>query len=144
MALVSKTHIFIGYSKNCHILIVKIQLLILLSNTSNTHLNKNQNKISWIILPDANHCVCGCGVEETIEHMFWHCYHFGIIWSLIRKWITVSSVDPFCLSDQFLQFGQLGGFSRGLLSFLHLIRFSLVWVIWKEMMNNRIFNDKED
>jgi len=46
-----------------------------------------------------------------------------------------------CLSDHFLQFGQLGGSSRCLWSTLILIWLLCIWVLWKEH-NNNIFNNK--
>ena len=100
------------------------------------------NLVSWgILLPIDNRCVGGCGLEEITTHLFLHCSHFGVIWSLIRQWIGVSLAHPFCLVAHFTQFGHLCDFSNNLRSYLYLIWFALVWVIWNEM-NNRIFNNK--
>lgn len=58
--------------------------------------------------------------------------HLKNMWTLIRTWIGIYSVDSACVSDLFLQFGQLGEFSITYQIFLQLVWFYCVWVIWKE------------
>lgn len=50
-------------------------------------------------------------------------------WNLVRNWLGFYLVDPSVISDQFIQFGNLLGFS-------HARRFLML--IWKEK-NSRIF-----
>ena len=76
-----------------------------------------------ILLPANNLCVGGCGLVETSNNMFLHCNQYGTIWSLLRKWIGVSSIDPLSLPTHFLQFGRISGSSRVLRSYLLLIWF---------------------
>ncbi|MCI25636.1 hypothetical protein A2U01_0046827, partial [Trifolium medium] len=47
--------------------------------------------------------------------------HFGSLWSSVRSWIGLSSVDPQNLADHFLQFTFSAGGLRARRSFLQLI-----------------------
>jgi len=48
-----------------------------------------------IIQAKANVCVGGYEVQESTEHLFITCSHFGQLWMQIRSWLGVSSVDTF-------------------------------------------------
>jgi hypothetical protein len=80
-------------------------------------------------------------MEEMSYHLFLSCPILGTIWYHLRHWLDISAVDPMCLSDHFLQFGQLGGNSSCLRSTVVLIWLSCIWVLRKER-DNKIFNNK--
>jgi hypothetical protein len=80
-------------------------------------------------------CVFGCGSLESSQHLFLHCNFFGSVWHLIYRWLGLSVVAPFQVSNHFTQFSGSGG------SILQAIWFAVVWEIWKER-NNRLFNAK--
>ncbi|AET04044.1 hypothetical protein MTR_8g079570 [Medicago truncatula] len=75
------------------------------------------------MVAEANGSVGGCRVQESADHLFITCSHFGQLWSLIRGWLGISSVDTFCAIDHYLHFDQLGGFPRQTHTFLktHLV-----------------------
>lgn len=102
------------------------------------------NLFRWdIIQQDSHLCVRVYDTLESENHLFLGCHYFGCIWYLVRNWVYISSVDPFCVLEHFVQFGQSGGYSKYRRSLMQLIWLSCVWVIWKEK-NNRILNHKED
>jgi len=80
-------------------------------------------------------------MQESADHLLITCNHLGQLWTLIRSWLCLSSVDTFRFLDHFHQFGHLTGFPIHTHIFLKLIWFSCVWTIWKER-NRRIFNNK--
>ncbi|GAU42911.1 hypothetical protein TSUD_86490 [Trifolium subterraneum] len=55
-----------------------------------------------IISPETRSCVAGCGGVESTQHLFLSCSTFGPLWSSVRAWIGLLSVDPLTLSDHFL------------------------------------------
>ncbi|MCI17738.1 70 kDa peptidyl-prolyl isomerase, partial [Trifolium medium] len=57
-----------------------------------------------IISHDARFCVTGCGEPETASHLFLSCPAFAPLWSLVRSWIGIFSVEPESLHDHFVQF----------------------------------------
>ncbi|GAU22487.1 hypothetical protein TSUD_296060 [Trifolium subterraneum] len=68
--------------------------------------------IRGIISPEAHFCVSGCGGIETAQHLLFTCGTFDSLWSVVRSWIDLSSVDPQNPSDHFLQFIHLAGGRR--------------------------------
>jgi hypothetical protein len=87
-------------------------------------------------------CVAGCETEESANHLFIHCDVFGSLWQHIRAWIGVQGVDPFSITDDFLQFIHYTGTSKARRSFLQLLWLLGIWIIWSER-NNRIFTNVE-
>jgi len=85
-----------------------------------------------IIQAEANACLGGCGIQESVDHLFITCRHFSQLWTQIFRVLVISSVDSFCVNDNFHQFNQLGEFPGQTHSFLKLIWFACVWTIWKE------------
>ncbi|PNY02098.1 E3 ubiquitin-protein ligase Hakai-like protein [Trifolium pratense] len=53
---------------------------------------------------DVQSCVAGCGKMESAQHLSISCSTFGFVWSSIRSWIGVFSVDPHNLVEHFLPF----------------------------------------
>ena len=92
-----------------------------------------------VIGNDSRLCFTVCGYVETSAHLFLHCNNFGSGWYHIYCWIGISSAVPFHVSDHFMQFGAVGGVSKGRQSILQVISFATVWKIWKER-NNMLFN----
>ncbi|GAU40603.1 hypothetical protein TSUD_28090 [Trifolium subterraneum] len=82
---------------------------------------KSNLAIRGIITPEAQSCVTGCGEMETAHHLFISCSIFGSLWSSVRSWIGLSSVDPHDLTDHFLQFTYSSGSLSVRRSFLQLI-----------------------
>ncbi|MCI31917.1 70 kDa peptidyl-prolyl isomerase, partial [Trifolium medium] len=74
-----------------------------------------------IITPEAQSCVAGCRDMKSAQHLFISCSIFGSLWSSVRSWIGLSSVDPQHLADHFLQFTFSSGGLRARRSFLQLI-----------------------
>ncbi|GAU16239.1 hypothetical protein TSUD_298710 [Trifolium subterraneum] len=63
---------------------------------------KTNLAICGIISPEAQSCVAGCEDMESAQHLFISCSIFGSLWSSVRSWIGLSSVDPQNLADHFL------------------------------------------
>jgi hypothetical protein len=95
-----------------------------------------------IIHEDARGCVSGCGLPETAYHLFLHCVVFGHVWYLVRHWLGISSVNPLTISEHYLQFRTSSGSAISRCSFMQLLWFATIWVIWKER-NARIYRAKE-
>ncbi|GAU28865.1 hypothetical protein TSUD_293170 [Trifolium subterraneum] len=91
-----------------------------------------------ILSLEAHHCVFGCGMAESAQHLFLSCSICGSLWSLISSWIGSSLVDSQALSEHFLQFISSAGDSRARRSFMQLIWLACVWVMWHER-NQRLF-----
>jgi len=95
-----------------------------------------------IIQDAARGCASGCNFNESVDHLFLHCHVFGQVWYLVCHWLGVHSVNPISISDHYLQFRTCSGFARSKCSFMHLMWFGSIWVIWKER-NARLFRAKE-
>ncbi|KAK2362515.1 hypothetical protein QL285_087573 [Trifolium repens] len=93
-----------------------------------------------ILAPDLHYCAAGCGSIETTQQLFLSCNTFGSLWALVRSWIGFSAVDAYSLTDHFLQFTYSCGGLRARRSFLQLIWFACVWVVWNER-NLRVFRN---
>jgi len=74
-----------------------------------------------IISQEAQMCVTGCGEVETANHLFFSCYIFKDLWSLVRDWIGVFGADPLDGADHFLQLSFLLGRSATKRSFMQLL-----------------------
>jgi len=66
-------------------------------------------------------CVGGCGVFETLNHLFMDRNYFNAIWVFIRQWLQYDSVHPSSIVDHFIQFGYPAGSSKLWCSILHII-----------------------
>ncbi|MCH85912.1 kinesin-like protein [Trifolium medium] len=91
-----------------------------------------------ILSQEAHYCVFGCGAFESAQHVFLSCSIFGSLWSLVSSWIGSSLVTAQTLSDHFVRFTSSAGGSRARRSFMQLIWFACVWVVWTER-NHRLF-----
>lgn len=70
-----------------------------------------------------------CDSNEDVDHLFVKC-DFDRIWYLISDWVEFVTVTPGILSDQFMHFIFIGGFSKKeKFSTLNVIWLSSVWVI---------------
>ncbi|AES97382.1 transmembrane protein, putative [Medicago truncatula] len=85
-------------------------------------------------------CISRCGNSETTTHLFLHCDTFDSLWSHVRRWLQISSVLPGDIRQLFIQFTYMAGLPRFTHSFLKIIWFALVWVLWKEK-NDRVFKN---
>ncbi|XP_039685111.1 uncharacterized protein [Medicago truncatula] len=99
--------------------------------------------VRGIMVQDAHLCVSGCGMVETVQHLFVSCPIFRNLWQYVRAWIGVSGVDPFDVVDHFVQFSYLLGHAAKKRSFMQLLWLACVWVLWTER-NNRQFNNTEN
>ena len=88
-------------------------------------------------------CIAGCDSPEIVDHLLFHCPHFGVVWHRIFRWLGISFIAPASTFDNLQQFCHLAGFSRAIHVFLTVNWMATVWVIWKER-NNMIFNQKID
>jgi hypothetical protein len=91
-----------------------------------------------IISPDLHFYVSGCGGIESAQHLFLTCSTFSFLWGLVRSWIGFSAVDTQHISDHFVQFTYSASGPRARRSFLQLIWFACVWIVWNER-NLRLF-----
>jgi hypothetical protein len=91
-----------------------------------------------IISPEVHCCMSGCGGIESAQHLFLACITFGSLWALVHCWIGFSAADAHIFPDHFAQFASSVGGLRVRRSFLQLIWFAFVWVVWNER-NNRLF-----
>jgi len=55
-------------------------------------------------------CAEGCGVEESVSHLFLECPIFAGIWYVVCKWLGVSSVFQ---KDNLLHLDQFEGLAGG-------------------------------
>jgi hypothetical protein len=94
------------------------------------------------IIRKSHFSMVGCGDIESAHHLFLSCSTFGSLWSLVRSWIGFSVVDSHNLSDHFLRFTYSSRGRNGHQSFLQLIWFLCVWVVWNER-NQRLFRNSE-
>lgn len=95
-----------------------------------------------ILAPDAQLCVVGCGVVETAQHLFVSCPIFGDLWLHVHHWVGVSGADPHDIVDHFSQFMYLACGAVTRRSFMQLLWFLYVWMLWFER-NNRQFNNTD-
>lgn len=77
---------------------------------------------------------------EDIDHLFLSCYFFGNNWHDISNWLGFITVPHEHVSDHFLWFKNLGGFSKNIR--FNLIWLTCVWVVWSER-NARLFHQKD-
>lgn len=73
----------------------------------------------------------GCGTHESTNHLFLTCNIFITIWHLVHSWVGISSVDPFGIADQFVQFGSLIGRCFKIAAINNALWFSCARVIGK-------------
>ena len=85
-------------------------------------------------------CITGCGGLETSSHLFLHYDIFSSLWYHVWRWLHISSVSPGNLRQYFIQFTSIAGLPRFSHTFMKVIWFASVWVIWKER-NNRVFQN---
>lgn len=92
-------------------------------------------------------CTSGCGEVESSYHFILNYNIFGSFWFLVRDLLGFSLVYPRSISDHFVHYAhlfvhyaRLTGGSRVRRSFMHLIWFAYVWVIWQER-NDTIFKN---
>jgi len=62
-----------------------------------------------VLHPDANLCVGGCGLQESVVHLFLDCTTFGNLWDTVSQWLSIDFVAPEVHRDHFFQFGHLEG-----------------------------------
>ncbi|GAU40282.1 hypothetical protein TSUD_60730 [Trifolium subterraneum] len=74
-----------------------------------------------ILSPKVHFCTSGCGEIESAHHLFISCNTFGSLWTLVRSWIGIRSVDSISVQDHFVRFTSSAGGSRARRSFLQLI-----------------------
>jgi hypothetical protein len=84
--------------------------------------------------------ITGCGGLETATHLFLHSDIFNSLWCYVWQWLHISSVPPGDIRQHFIQFTSMAGLPRFTHSFMKIIWFASVWVLWKEM-NNRVFQN---
>ena len=99
------------------------------------------NLARWRVLqPDDITCVGGCGLSETVDHLFLGCDTYGTIWNLLWQWLDISHVAADEIGEHFIQFTYMAGMPIYSHSFFKVIWLACVTVIWKER-NDRIFNN---
>ena len=91
------------------------------------------NLAAWgIISQDLRLCANGCSELKSARHLFISCTCFRVLWRLVRAQIGVSTSEPNCISDHFIQFTFLAGSLMARHSLLQLICLACVWVMWSE------------
>jgi hypothetical protein len=85
-------------------------------------------------------CISGCGGLEITNHLFLYCDTFSSLWTLVCRWLSISSVSPSDIRQHFIQFTSMAGMPRFTHTYLKLIWFASVWVLWKEM-NYHVFQN---
>ena len=78
--------------------------------------------------------------DFTGAHLFLHCDIFSSLWHHVWRWLHISSVSPGNIRQHFLQFTSMAGLPRFTHTFMKVIWFASIWVIWKER-NNRVFQN---
>jgi len=85
-------------------------------------------------------CTTGCGGLETLAHLFLHCDIFSSLWHYVWRWLHITWVSPGNIRQYFLHFTSMAGLPRFTHTFMKVIWFASVLVIWKER-NNRVFQN---
>ena len=99
------------------------------------------NLLRWgVIHIDASTCVAGCGAPETALHLFLTCEISSGLWVEVRLWLGIYAVSPGDVRHHYQQFTKIAGMPRCSHTFLTIIWFATVWVLWKER-NNRVFQN---
>lgn len=94
----------------------------------------------YVLQAADNFCVGGCGIPETVDHLFIQCTSFGRVWYLVCHWLGIPCVFQGSVTQHFIQFTNLAGMARGSHDYLKIIWLACVWAIWKER-NNCVFNN---
>jgi hypothetical protein len=84
-------------------------------------------------------CVCK-SVDETMDHLFLHCWVARQLWNCIFQYVGIDWVLSSHVSDGF--FSWWNWFGRRSSGVWNLILSCLMWIIWRER-NNRTFENKE-
>jgi len=58
----------------------------------------------WI-LQNNGLCSDGCGVKETVNHLFLSCLVFVSLWHLVLQWLGMHYVCPYIIIGHVIQFG---------------------------------------
>jgi len=74
-----------------------------------------------VLQPNDNLCVGGCGLIETMDHLFIGCESFGSVWFLLCHWLGFSFVPPGSVKDHYSQFIHLAGLPRSTHMYLKVI-----------------------
>jgi hypothetical protein len=77
-------------------------------------------------------CVTACGMEESIDHLFFRCNHYGKLWSLISRWLGFDTVFHGSIGTHSAQFCSLGGSSKSCFLLLITIWAAVLFTIWKD------------
>jgi hypothetical protein len=83
-------------------------------------------------------CAGGCGIPETVDHLFIGCTVFGRVWYLVCHWLGIPCVFHGSVKQHFVQFINLAGLPRASHVYLKVIWLASIWAIWKER-NNCVF-----
>ena len=76
-------------------------------------ISTSDNLLMWsAIQQDLVHYVSSCGLEESVDHLFMRYNFFGSNRHTVQHWIGIVAIELFLLSGHFLQFVQLGCFSK--------------------------------
>lgn len=118
---------------------IKVSLFVwrLLRNRLPTRENMLWRRVLQV---HGSECVYGCGVHETVNHLFIGCDIFSSLWTHVLHWLCISSVLSGDIRQHLFQFTNMAGLPRATYSFLKIIWFASVWAIWKER-NNRVFQN---
>uniref|UniRef100_A0A2N9HQY3 DNA topoisomerase (ATP-hydrolyzing) n=1 Tax=Fagus sylvatica TaxID=28930 RepID=A0A2N9HQY3_FAGSY len=84
-------------------------------------------------------CMCK-GDDESVDHLFIHCWAARRLWSSVFRAVGIDWVLPNRVLD--LLFGWWNWFGKKISSVWNLIPSCLMWTIWRER-NNRTFENKE-
>jgi len=104
-------------------------------------LPKKENLARRQVIPTTDTvCTTGCGGLETSAHLFLHCDIFSSLWHYVWRWLHITWVPPGTIRQHFLHFTSMAGLPRLTHTFMKVIWFASVWVIWKER-NNRVFQN---
>ena len=104
--------------------------------------NATKDNLVWrhVIQPIDTACISGCGGLETAAHLFLYCDTFSSLWTHVYHWLCISLVSPGNIRQHCIQFTSMAGLPRFTHTFLKIIWFTSVWMLWKER-NNRVFQN---
>jgi len=86
-------------------------------------------------------CASGCGMDESISHLFFECLNFAGLWYHVCNWLGIVTTLRNEAMAHLDQFEGLIGSGRALHLRVSVIWFAGIWSIWKSR-NDKLFNNK--
>jgi hypothetical protein len=87
-------------------------------------------------------CVGGCGMEESVSHLFFECPIFAGLWYHVCNWLGTVTTPQNKAMAHLEQFERLIGSERALYLRVNVMVWWHIWSIWKSR-NDNLFKNKD-